>query len=147
MMLYGPLTRYVKLWVAHAPGTFSPPPTSKEMLVSVPGRHHDTCVTHVPWYMSGSLTRGGGETFPAFPAHTQPTILRIWQEAHDVHIFFQMCWEMRSLKSVQWALQVLSSAMSHLMSRSTSRPPKYMESASFQMDKCIVMGKYLKVYP
>ena len=29
----GPLTRYVKLWVAHAPGmlgTFSPPPTSKE---------------------------------------------------------------------------------------------------------------------
>ena len=27
---YGPLTRYVKLRVAHAPGTFSPPPTSKE---------------------------------------------------------------------------------------------------------------------
>ena len=29
----GPLARYVKLWVAHAPGmpeTFSPPPTSKE---------------------------------------------------------------------------------------------------------------------
>ena len=28
----GPLARYVKLWVAHAPGmpeTFSPPPTSK----------------------------------------------------------------------------------------------------------------------
>ena len=28
-----PLTRYVTLWVAHAPGmpgTFSPPPTSKE---------------------------------------------------------------------------------------------------------------------
>ena len=31
--LHGPLTRYVKLWVAHAPGmpgTFSPPPTTKE---------------------------------------------------------------------------------------------------------------------
>ena len=30
---HGPLARYVKLWVAHAtgmPGTFSPPPTSKE---------------------------------------------------------------------------------------------------------------------
>ena len=30
---HGPLTRYVKLWVAHAlgmPGTFSPPPTSEE---------------------------------------------------------------------------------------------------------------------
>ena len=23
-----------------------------------------------------------GKTFPAFPAHAQPTILRIWQEAH-----------------------------------------------------------------
>ena len=33
MVLMGFLTRYVKLWVAHAPGmpgTFSPPPTSKE---------------------------------------------------------------------------------------------------------------------
>ena len=30
---HGPLTRYVKLWAVHAsgmPGTFSPPPTSKE---------------------------------------------------------------------------------------------------------------------
>ena len=29
----GPLARYVKLWVAHAPGmpgTFTPPPTSNE---------------------------------------------------------------------------------------------------------------------
>ena len=26
----GPLTRYVKLRVAHAPGKFSPPPTSNE---------------------------------------------------------------------------------------------------------------------
>ena len=32
-MSYGPLAIYAKLWVAHAPGmpgTFSPPPTSKE---------------------------------------------------------------------------------------------------------------------
>ena len=52
----GPLTRYLKLQVAHAPWmprTFSPPP-----LVSDLGMHHDTCVTHVPWCMSGSLTRG-----------------------------------------------------------------------------------------
>ena len=33
-------------------------------LVSDPGMYHDTCVTHVPWCMSGSLTRGGGENFP-----------------------------------------------------------------------------------
>ena len=43
--------------------------------------HHGTCVTHVPWCMSGSLTRGGGETFPAFTVHAQPAILQIWQEA------------------------------------------------------------------
>ena len=56
IVLHGPLTRYVKLWVAHAPGmpgTFSPPPW-----VSDPDMHHDTCVTHVPWCMPGSLTSG-----------------------------------------------------------------------------------------
>ena len=52
----GPLTRYVKFRVAHAPGipgTFSPPPR-----VSDPDMHHGTCVTHVPWCMLGSLTSG-----------------------------------------------------------------------------------------
>ena len=51
---HGPLARYVKLGVAHAPGmlgTFSPPPS-----VSNPDMHHGTCVT--PWCMSGSLTSG-----------------------------------------------------------------------------------------
>ena len=51
---HGPLTRYVKLRVAHAPRlpeTFSPPPS-----VSDPGMHHGTCVTHVSWCMPGSLT-------------------------------------------------------------------------------------------
>ena len=82
----GLLTRYVKLCVLHAlgmAGTFFPPPTARKPLVSDPGMHHCTCVTHVPWCMSRSLTRGGGETFPAFPAHVQPAILRIWQEAHS----------------------------------------------------------------
>ena len=54
--LHGPLARYVKLWVAHAPAiprTFFPPPR-----VSDPDMHHGTCVTHVPWYMLGSLTSG-----------------------------------------------------------------------------------------
>ena len=61
------------------PGTFSPP-----RQVSDPDMHHGTCVTHVPWCMSGSLTSGflrnrrWGKTFPAFPAHAQTTILRIW---------------------------------------------------------------------
>ena len=53
---HGPLARYAKLRVAHAPGmpgTFSPPP-----LVSDPDTHHGTCVTHVPWCMPGSLSSG-----------------------------------------------------------------------------------------
>ena len=51
---YGPLARYVKLRAAHAPGmpeTFSPPPG-----ISDTDNHHDTCVTHVPWCIPGSLT-------------------------------------------------------------------------------------------
>ena len=80
------LTRSVKLRVAHAPGmpvTFSPP-----SWVSNLDTHHGTRVTHVPWCMPGSLTSGflwslvAGKTFPAFPAHAQPAILRIWQVAH-----------------------------------------------------------------
>ena len=50
---HGPLTRYVKLQVAHVPGTFSPPPQ-----VSDPDMHHGTCVTHVPWCLLGSITSG-----------------------------------------------------------------------------------------
>ena len=80
-MCHGPLTRYAILRVAHAPempGTFSPPPR-----VSDPDMHHGTWVTHVPWRMPGLLTTGfpwgrwRQKTFPAFPAHAQPAILRI----------------------------------------------------------------------
>ena len=53
---HGPLTRYEKLRVAHAPGmpgTFFP-----LLRISDPNMHHGTCVTHVPWCMPGSLTSG-----------------------------------------------------------------------------------------
>ena len=33
-----------------------------------PGMHHGTCVTHVPWCMSESLIRGGGENVPGIPS-------------------------------------------------------------------------------
>ena len=36
----------------------------RKPLGSDPGMHHGTCVTHVPWCMSGSLTRSGGENVP-----------------------------------------------------------------------------------
>ena len=32
----------------------------RKLLVSDPGMHHGTCVTHVLWCMSGSVARGGG---------------------------------------------------------------------------------------
>ena len=48
---YGSLSRYAKLRVVHAPGTFSSPPR-----VSDPDMQHGTWLTHVPWCMPGSLT-------------------------------------------------------------------------------------------
>ena len=54
----------------------------RKMRVSDPGMHHGTCVTHVPWCMSGLLTRGGGENVPGIPGACAPATLRIWQEAH-----------------------------------------------------------------
>ena len=54
--------------------------------VSDPGMHHGTCVTHVPWCMSGWLTRGGGENVPGIPGACAPAILRIWQEAHGMAV-------------------------------------------------------------
>ena len=36
----------------------------RKPLVIDPGMHQGTCVMHVPWYISGSLTRGGGEIVP-----------------------------------------------------------------------------------
>ena len=54
----------------------------RKPLLSDPGMHHGTCVTHVPWCMSGSLTCGDGENVPGIPGACAPAILRIWQEAH-----------------------------------------------------------------
>ena len=55
----------------------------RKPLVSDPGMHHGTCVTHVPWCMSGSLICGDGENVPGIPSACAPAILRIWQEAHS----------------------------------------------------------------
>ena len=66
----------------NAGNVFSTFDFNKKPQVSAPGIYHDTYVKNVPWCISGSLSRGGGETFLAFPAHAQPAILHIWQEAH-----------------------------------------------------------------
>ena len=51
----GPLSRNEKIRVAR----FSRHRLQRKPLASDPGMHHGTSVTHVPWCMSGSLTRGG----------------------------------------------------------------------------------------
>ena len=51
---------------------------SRKLPVSDPGMHHGTCVTHVPWCMSGSLTCGCGENVPGIPGACASAILRIW---------------------------------------------------------------------
>ena len=39
----------------------------RKPLVSDPDMHHGTCVTHVPWCISGSLARGGREKVSGIP--------------------------------------------------------------------------------
>ena len=39
----------------------------RKPIVSDPGMHHCTCVTHMPWCLSGSLTRCGGDNLPGIP--------------------------------------------------------------------------------
>ena len=54
----------------------------RQLLVSDLGMHHGTCVTHVPWCMSGSLTRGDGKNVPGIPGACTTRNFIIWQEAH-----------------------------------------------------------------
>ena len=66
----------------------------RKPIVGDPGMHHGTCVTHVQWCMSGSLTCGDGENVPGIPGACAPAILRIWQEAHVTNdLFRQEQWD------------------------------------------------------
>ena len=51
----------------------------RKPLVSDPGMHRGTCVTHVPWCMTESLIHDGGENVPGIPG---ACATRTWQEAH-----------------------------------------------------------------
>ena len=90
MLKHGPLTRYKKIagcaYAGNAGNVFPRRRFKRKPLVSDTGMHHGTCVTHVPWCMSGSLTCGDGENVPGIPGACAPAILRIWQEAHYTHV-------------------------------------------------------------
>ena len=102
--------------------------------VSDPGMHHDTCVTHVPWCMSGSLTCGCGKTFPASRCMCNPQY-HLSGKGPIVIIFFitpivekirgcQYAWLWHCFKS----LQVIKLTDRNMVMSVASRidPPKYM---------------------
>ena len=89
MKLHGPLTRYVKLQVAHAPGmpgTFSSSPIINET-ASKRSRHPSRHVRRARVVMHVGITN------PRWPVkrsrHSRrmynPQSLRIWREAHGIH--------------------------------------------------------------
>ena len=80
----GPLTRYLyHCWIRmcwECRERFPYHRLQRKVLVSEPSMHHSTCVTHVK--ITDPQWRG--KPFLAFPAHVQPAILSIWQEAHPI---------------------------------------------------------------
>ena len=78
----GPLARYVILLVGHAPGmpgTFSPATAGYRSRHASRHVHQARAVMHAGianWQFP--LRAVVEKTLPAFPAHAQPTVLRIW---------------------------------------------------------------------
>ena len=58
--------------VGNAGNVFSATDFKRKQQVSDSGMHHGTYVTYVPWCMSGSLTRLGGENVPGIPGAYAP---------------------------------------------------------------------------
>ena len=76
----------------------------RKLLVSDPAMHHVTCVTHVPWCMSGSLALGGGENVPGIPGACAPAIFRIWQEAHASLTWGDLSWNLQVSYQIPFSL-------------------------------------------
>ena len=69
------------------PGTFSPPPTSKET-GSQRSQHASRHVrdAHAVVHCGIAYPGVAVKTFPAFPAHVHPAIVRIWPEANGIEL-------------------------------------------------------------
>ena len=129
----GPLTRSVKLQVAHAPGMpgrYSPAADFKgNRQLAIPA-----CTCHVPWCMSGSLTYGDGENVLGIPGACAPAILRIWQEAHGQQDF-KACYGLCNTAGRKRTLNVLVSHYPYRL-RDFEKTRKEAEIL-FQMTECI----------
>ena len=93
-IFHGPLSRYtIGGWTwAGMPERFSRHQLETKPLVSDPGMHHGTRVTHVPWCMSGSLTHFGGENVPGIPGAWATRDFTYRARAHAVEISPLAAW-------------------------------------------------------
>ena len=76
------------------PGTFPRHRLQSRPPVSDPGMHHGTCVTHVPWCMSGSLTRGGGKHNTGIPSASASGYFTYLARGQSATLFKELylCW-------------------------------------------------------
>ena len=114
---YGPLTRYVKLQVAHAPGmlgTFSPDADFKwNRLLAIPA-----CITARAWRTCRDACRDRllavtRKTFPAFPAHAHPQFSVSGKRPMAVHVLWKslrVCVQSSSWFHLRRATRMYSSA-------------------------------------
>ena len=64
----------------------------RKPLVNDPGMHQGTCVTHAPWYMSGSLTRGGRVNVPGIPGPCATHNFTYLVRGPSVHLSLGQTW-------------------------------------------------------
>ena len=106
----------------------------RKPLVSDPGMHHDTCVTHVPWCMSGSLNRGGGENVPGIPgacATRNFTYLVRGPWGHAVEEHRDIPWGY-SIPIGRWIVPSLRNSTPEIQSRSSASQMSQEPSLEFE---------------
>ena len=82
---HGSFTRYEKLRMHRE--RFPRHRGQRKPLDSDPGMHHCTCVAHVPWCMSGSLTRGGVENVRGIPGACETRNFTFLVKTHVFSVF------------------------------------------------------------
>ena len=103
--------------------------------------HHGTCVTHVPWCMSGSLTCGDGENVPGIPGACAPAILRIWQEAHSTPAVWCLVF------TYTWTLQPGTTVIEPLIHPTLCWACDYLSMLGFKLIHVSKGAPGLSIYP
>ena len=87
------------------PGTFSPPRLERKPIISGPGVHNDTCVTHLPWCISESPTCGGGENVPGISCACTSCTVSL-HHVRCVIIFYNLKWYNTLINATLIKLQI-----------------------------------------